>query len=368
MNSSRPLNAPISRPGPTLGWGIIGTGVAATDWFIPTLRNLPLLDTGSRYPAPDSTALGVFSHSETRARAYADRCAIPHLFVNLADLLGHPAIHCVYIANHPRHHAQAALAALAAGKHVFCEYPLALSADEAEQITQTAFSRGLILGINFPQRADPSLRAARELLAEQAIGDLLGGRISQAGLLPPARQTWRLRPLGGGVLHDRASRSVDILRFLLRDEVDRIFCAASPHLLSEVVEEEVHSTLTLRRSGQVFHSHDSFLVSHLPNSLELYGSRGALVARHLFDNTQSGELWLHRHGQVTQIPTATIAPYAASLQAFTHAVRGQSPPLAGGPDAVHALRVIEAAQESLHRGQQIRLPTRLRPPTDRALP
>ena len=58
--------------------------------------------------------------------AFADRHAIPHAYLNLADLLAHPDIQCIYVGNHPRHHSQTVMAALAAGKHVLCEPPLAL--------------------------------------------------------------------------------------------------------------------------------------------------------------------------------------------------------------------------------------------------
>src|SRR5690606_18276270 len=143
---------------------------------------------------------------------------LPYAFVNLADLLAHPDIHCVYISNHPRHHAQTVLAALAAGKHVLCEPPLALSLEDAQTAARTALSRGLVLAVNYARRADPALHTLRQLLADEAIGDLLGGRISNAVMLRPALQTWRLQRAGGGAILDRTLHSADLIRYLTGDE------------------------------------------------------------------------------------------------------------------------------------------------------
>ncbi len=92
--------------------------------------------------------VGVFSHDVARARQFADEAQIAHAFVNLTDLLERHDVHCVYVGGHPRHHAQTTLAALAAGKHVLCETPMALSLDDATAMAHTAAAAGLQFGMN----------------------------------------------------------------------------------------------------------------------------------------------------------------------------------------------------------------------------
>ncbi len=352
----------------TLGWGIVGASSVAAEIFLPALRRLPSADPTARDPAPNSMPLGIFSHSESRARHFAEHHAVPHPFVNLADLLAQPAIQCIYVANHPRHHAQVVQAALAAGKHVLCEPPLALSADEAQQVAYSALNRGLILAVNFVRRGDPALVTLRDLLDDHTIGDLYSAQISHTGLLPTRRQTWRLRGQGGGVLVDRMAHSVDILRFLLHDDVDTVYAAAAPTVLHDAaaadtaVEEDVVSILTLRDSRLIVQSHDSFLGGHTPTSIEFSGSRGTLLARHVWSDDAPSELWLHRHGQTTNIPLPdhSHSPFANALYSFTQAVRTQGAPLSGGPDAVASLVAIHAAQLSLTRHQRVQVTQPLR--------
>ena len=323
-------------------------------------------DDGSRYPPPDSIALGLFSHNEQHGHTFADRHAIPHYFPNLADLLAQPSIHCIYVGNHPRHHAQTVLAALAAGKHILCEPPLALTLEEAERVAHTALDRGRILAVNYQHRGDPTLRTLRELLADHTIGDLLGGRISHTGVLPPARQGWRLRTQGGGVLFDRTAHTVDLLRFLLRDEIEQAYCASTQQFLGDQVEEDLLGIYTMRRSGVAIQTHDSFLVPHAPLSLEFYGSTGRLTAYDCWQTDRPSELWLHRHGQPTRVPAAPIDRFFAAIKAFVQSVRTQGAPLAGGADAVNNLAILEAARDSIRRGQRVTVSLPMRRATDRA--
>lgn len=348
----------------TLGWGIIGASSVAAERFLPALRNLPAL--GPRGLAPDSIALAIFSHSEHRARVFADRNAIPHHVPNIADILGQASIHCVYVCNHPRHHAQTILAALAAGKHVFCEPPLALTVEEAESVAHTALDRGRILAINYHRRGDPALRTLRELLADHTIGDLLGGRVSHTGVLPTARQSWRLRPQGGGVLLDRTAHSVDLLRYVLRDEVDSVYSATAMQFLGDQVEEDVLSIMQMRRSNIAVQCHDSFVVAHTAAGIEVYGNSGTLTVYDCWRADQPSELWLTRHGRSTCVLAAPEDSFLITLQAFVEAVRTQGAPLAGGADGVNNLAVLHAAQQSLARHQRTPVMLPMRRATDRA--
>jgi 1,5-anhydro-D-fructose reductase (1,5-anhydro-D-mannitol-forming) len=364
----------------TLGWGFVGASAIAARTLRAIRDQHPLPGAGGQGAITHSRIIGLFSHNEHRARQFAVDQAVPQVFINLADLLAHPDIHCVYISSHPRHHAQTVMAALAAGKHVLCEPPLALTLDDAQTAAHTALSRGLVLGVNYLRRADPALQALREQIADGTIGDLLGGRVSNAIALRPALQTWRLRPGGGGVLFDRTLHSVDLVRYLLRDEAAAIHSLSTQHILggedgkgneggaiAEAVDEDVVSHLVLRRSGLVFQLHDSFLVPHTPTTVEIHGSAGTLVARHCLVDDYPSELHLIRHGQSSPLPLFSIDLYQRAMQLFAEAVRGRGMPLATGTDGVQSLAIVLAAQEAIRRKRQITLTPATRSLTDRAL-
>jgi 1,5-anhydro-D-fructose reductase (1,5-anhydro-D-mannitol-forming) len=179
-------------------------------------------------------------------------------------------------------------------------------------------------------------------------------------------QTWRLRNSGGGVVLDRLAHTVDLLRFLLRDEVTAIQSISTQQLLGAAVEEDVLSCITLRRSRLAFQLHDSFIVPHMPTSIEVYGSAGALVARNCLADDAPSELLLLRRGQTTSIPLIQTDPYRDAMQIFHQAVRSQDAPLATGADGVQSLAAALAALESIRRGIGVAVAGPSRPVVDRS--
>ncbi len=356
------LSPPVRQaigPG-SIGWGVIGASQVAARWMVPAIRQQP--------PAPDSDSrgigrgdsritgswvVGVFSHDESRGRAFAADHQIPHAFVNLSDLLRHPAIHCVYIGNHPRHHAYAAMAALAAGKHVLCEPPLALTPDQALDVQQAAATHGRLLGVNYQRRVEPAVVAMRELMMAGAVGDPLGGHVRNTVLLAPKEQTWRLQLNGGGVVVDRTLHDVDLLRFLFSAEIASVYAVSTQRVWGQAVEEDILCQVRLAPAGPTVQLHDSFVVPHVATRLEIYGSSGALIGAHCLDDGSPGELFLAQHGRLERIPLPTGDPYQRMVYRIQQAVRVARPLAASAEDGVRSLAVAQAIFRSIQLGRSV---------------
>ncbi|MCB0063072.1 MAG: Gfo/Idh/MocA family oxidoreductase [Caldilineaceae bacterium] len=377
----------------SIGWGILGTGLRAQQIVTEAIRRQPAATGGTA----GAWVVGVYSHNERRARAFAEAHYLPHSFLNLADLLQRHEIRAVVVAGHPRHHYPLTMAALTAGKHVLLAAPPALTVEEAQTLQQTAEHRGLLLAINHPWRADPAVQQLQRLLADDAIGDLLGCRILNTTALAPEQQTWRLQPNGGGVLLQRTYQGVDLLCYLLQDQVATMYATGSQQLLGETsrstqptattqhphhpqaqaVEEEVHSLLTLRRHAFTAQLHDAFFIPHLPALFELYGSRGTLQLEHWADPTVASRLWLLRSGFREAIDVDWSSPDRQVIRAFQQQLRNAYPAdqpshhpsgqssaqdqrqsiLADAQAAVHCLAVVTAARRSLWNQRPIALAT-----------
>lgn len=332
----------------SLGWAILGASTRAQHLIVDAIRTQPAAPAAPHLVG--AWVVGVYSHNEQRAQAFAEKAQLPHYFLNLADLLERPNIQCVYVGSHPRHHYPLVMAALSAGKHVLCEPPLALTVAEAQTMQQAAAYRGLHLAVNYQRRADPALRRAHELLAVGAIGDVLGGRIVNTRLLHPHQQTWRLKRNGGGVLLSQTLHDIDILRYLLQDEVAEIFATQTPALLSETthgVEENVLATVQLQRTRIAVHLHDSFFVPHQPPLLELYGSNAVLQVQDWANEQNASRLLLLRNGQAESIPVVHQPPDWLSIAHFNASLRTGAPLLATAEDGWRSLAVVVAAQQSL---------------------
>ena len=348
--------APPTQIGPTsVGWGILGTGERSAHIVNQAIRQQPAVAPG----VAGAWVVGVYSHNEHRAHTFAHHHYLPHSFSNLADLLQRREIQCVYIATHPRHHFPLTMAALAAGKHVLCEMPMALTIDDAETMQLAAENRGLLLYVGHQLRVDPAIRQLRMLLADDVIGDVLGGRLGNTTPLSSQQQSWRLQENVGGVLLNRTTHAIDLLRYLLQDEVAAIYSTSTQQMLGErsaqTVDEDVQSLVTLRKSKLTIQLHDSFFIPHLPTVLELYGSRGTLQVQHWASPTRESRLCLIRSHTLQQLDVTPESTDRQMIFAFTEAVRAgergtsttQRALLASADAGRKSLEAVLAARQSL---------------------
>ncbi|SDL35205.1 Gfo/Idh/MocA family protein [Arthrobacter sp. ok362] len=213
-------------------------------------------------------------------------------------------VHIVDICAPGLMHAEIAIAALAAGKHVLVEKPLANTLAEAEAMAAAARSaqdNGVQSMVGFNYRRVPALALARELIAEGRLGTIRHVRAAylQDWLVDPeSPMTWRLNKetAGSGALGDIASHAIDQVLFLLGDQVTEVsgrlhtFTPQRPgrHGPEEVtVDDAAWATLTLA-SGAVASVEVSRVATGQKNSLklEIYGDKGSL----LFDLEDLNEL------------------------------------------------------------------------------
>ena len=184
-------------------WGILGTG------FIAELFVNDLLHDGHQVVA-------VGSRSEATARAFADKFGIAKAHAGYETLCNDLGVGAVYVASPNPFHAEHALLALRAGKHVLLEKPFTMTTDAARTVIDEAANRNLVVMEAMWTRFLPHMVRAREIIAAGTIGDLrsLEADLSQAFAPDPEHRLNNLA-LGGGALFDlgvyAVSLAVDIL-------------------------------------------------------------------------------------------------------------------------------------------------------------
>ncbi len=117
-------------------------------------------------------------------------------------------------------HASVSLAALRAGKHIYCEKPMARTVEEAEAMLEAARSSGRVNAVAFPVRFAPAALRARQLVEQGLLGRVISFRswLLHSGYVDPARpMSWRLDAdvAAGGALFDLGAHNVDLIRFLV---------------------------------------------------------------------------------------------------------------------------------------------------------
>lgn len=279
------------------------------------------------------------------------------------------AIDAVVIATPVHTHFALASAALAAGKHVLVEKPLAASSDEAERLTAQAGRERRVLMVDHPFVFAPAVQRTHAVIAEGTLGRLQYYDSVRANL-------GRFRA-DVDVLWDLAVHDVSILDYLL-DEMPAEVSAVGTSCLSGAGADLAYLTLRYR-SGLLAHVHANWLAPMKIRRTMLGGDRSMLV----FDDLEASEkLKLYDHGVELQGSNASngsnasrrgapdaheaeqrrigyrtgdvwaprlavTEPLRAVCEAFRDAIVGRTPPLTDGACGVRVLRVLEAASRSL---------------------
>ncbi len=145
---------------------------------------------------------------------------------NPAELVADPEVGLVIVATPTHTHAEWAMRALDAGKHVVVEQPFCLATQEADDLISAAAERGLVLAVHPDQRDDPGCRALRAAVRSGAVGDVLWLETFQGAFARPAG-TWHddVR-VSGGVIYDRGFAHLDLILDLLTEPVEWVSASA----------------------------------------------------------------------------------------------------------------------------------------------
>lgn len=194
-----------------INWGIIGCGEVTEVKSGPAFNKVP----GSRLVA-------VMRRNAALAADYARRHGVPKWYADATALINDPDINAVYIATPPSSHEAYALQAIAAGKPVYLEKPMTPDAPSARRVADAALQAGIKLTVAHYRRAQPFYKKLKELITDNAIGNIqlvqlsYSRHILSAVQLAQTRNAWRVDPTiaGGGLFHDLAPHQLDILYYL----------------------------------------------------------------------------------------------------------------------------------------------------------
>jgi len=304
---------------------------------------------------PGNEVVAVMSTDPARAQQYAQANQIPKSYHAVDALLADPAIGAVYISTTNELHKAQTLAAAAAGKHVLCEKPLALSVADAREMVAACAKARVVMGTNHHLRNAGTHRKIRELIAGGAIGKPLFARVFHAVYLPPHLQGWRINKpaAGGGVILDITVHDADTLRFLLDAEpVEALAMTQQANLASGELEDGVMAVLRFSNDVLV-QLHDAFTVKHAGTGVEIHGTEGSIVGRDVMRQRAVGQVLLRDANGEREIPVEHENLYERALAAFNAAVRGEGKPAASGEDGVRSLATALAVLESARTGRRV---------------
>ena len=331
-----------------LKWGIIGCGGIA---YRRTLPGMMLSNNSEPYAVMDAD-LSV-------AKRVQEKYGAKYAFDRYEDILALKEVDAVYIASPVFCHREQALAAAKAGKHILLEKPIGLTLAESEEIVLACRDAGVKLGVGFMMRYHAYHQAMRNLIASDAIGDIVSMRAQFTCWYPEIENAWRQKKQlsGGGALVDLGVHCIDLLQYISGLNAMECFGVAQTQTFSYDVDDSASVVLKME-NGALAYVDCNF---NIPDAaakcpLEFYGTNGSIIAPGTLSQEEGGNVEVLACPKVSGYDAmqdrSLVEPihldvtfgnmYTKEIEAFANAVLTDSEPPVNGENTLLVHRIIDA--------------------------
>jgi myo-inositol 2-dehydrogenase/D-chiro-inositol 1-dehydrogenase len=289
-----------------------------------------------------------------------DVLGVPAVYDDYGRLLRHPGLDAVFLVTPTSLHAPQIVEALRAGKHVFCEKPLALDLADCLRVQEEAARhRGLVVMIGFVRRFDPSYRNAWDQVQAGRIGRPFLVRSQTCDQNDPSGFFVRFAPTSGGIFLDCSIHDADLARWLLGNPRPRRAYATGTVAIHQgleafgdvdngvgIVEFEGGQLACFYASRTMAHGHDT--------STEIVGTAGRLTVglNPRLDRVEISDAQGIRNACVATFYERFEEAFVLEAREFADAVREGRPPALALHDATEATRIAGALAEA-QRGRKV---------------
>lgn len=324
----------------TLNWGILGTGRIAQKFA----SELPSSTTGRLVAVGSRTGAG--------AAAFAEKFPGIRAHASYDDLLADAEVDAVYISTPHPQHAEWAIAAAEAGKHILCEKPIALNHSEAMVVAEAARRNNVFLMEAFMYRCLPRTARIAELIREGAIGQvrLIRAAFSFATSYNPEGRLFS-NALGGGGILDVGCYVMSISRLVAGAAVGKPFEnpveVRGSAILCDTGVDTV-AVASLKFPGEIVAEVSCGVLLRQPDDLVVFGDRGSLTVPGFWRPGGPIRIQNYETNEVTEIETEAAAHmYALEADAVAKALPALESPLMSRDDTLGNMLGLDAWLESV---------------------
>lgn len=336
-------------------WGVIGSGGIARRRTIP--EGIMQAEHAELVAVYDINA----NVNEAVAKEFHAKA------VNSIEELIHSDIDAVYIASPVSLHMEHAIACAQGKKHVLCEKPLGMSVKEAEKMIQVCQKEGVHLGTALMMRFLAQHQVALKIIQEGKLGKPVYGRAQLSCWYPPIEGSWRQIPElgGGGSLMDMGSHCIDLLEMLF-GKVKSVSCFIN-NVVHPYKSEDTSLVSLMFENGAMASVDSCFSIpdNSSKNILELYGSKGSILAKGTIGQSPAGEMTAYLEGSDSgydanqarvsgegiSINPTPINAYCAEIEEFSLAILENREPLNNFSLGLESQKVLTACYLSAKTGK-----------------
>jgi 1,5-anhydro-D-fructose reductase (1,5-anhydro-D-mannitol-forming) len=325
----------------TLGWGIVGLGGAADGLVAPAV----IAD-------PNSRLVAATSRDQGRAEAFAAKHGATMATTDYAAMLANPDVDVVAITSPNALHPEHAIAAAEAGKHIYCDKPMAPGEAEAKQVLDACAAAGTRIGLNFQTRHHACFQEARQVIEAGEIGDVIAIQVDASpGAVPLGG--WRANPqlAGMGAVNNIAVHIHDLLRFLVGGEVIEV--TALLDVGREELLERMPMVLMRFSTGALAYANGNQLTPMPLNDIVIHGTKGRIDGRNITRPMKNGEMRVVTQGGERSGSYSSHDAYVRAVAAYSKAILEGRNPNPSGIDGLRSVQLTDAIRRSAREGRVV---------------
>ena len=307
---------------------------------------------------PESQILAITDVNREAAQALAARCGIPTVAESSDAILANPQIEAVLICSSTNTHADLIVQAAKAGKHIFCEKPIAFSLPEIDRALAAVNAAGVQLQIGFNRRFDANFARVRQAVVNGEIGTPRLMHIISRDPSPPPLDYIRV---SGGMFMDMTIHDFDMARFLIGDEVEEIYTAGAVMIdpkIGEAGDLDTAIVVMRFRKGVIATIDNSRQAAYgYDQRVEILGSAGKIATENCYPNQaeiSSGKT-VHRDLPLNFFMDRYTESFANELRSFVTAVLEKRPTPVTGIDGRIPVVMALAARQSYDERRIVRI-------------
>jgi len=342
-----------------VNWGVIGAGGIARRRTIPE----------GIIPAENSKLIAVMDTDKKVAEEVAKEYNVKAYFRE-KDLIRDKNVDAVYIATPVYLHYKQTIIALEAGKNVLCEKPMALTVKDCEKMIKTAEKYKKKLAIGYFMRFHAYHQSFKEMVKNGDLGKIVLARGQLSCWYPRIEGAWRQSPKlgGGGSLIDMGNHCLDTLEYILDSRVKELSCFTGSLVQDYPVEDS--ALLSVKFANGALGVVDTFFSipdNSSRNRLEIYGSRGSILAEGTIGQMPTGKATAYleketrgyaaeqkrEESTAEEITPGLVNGYQREIEVFAEAIEKDSKPPISGEDGLWSQKVVLAAYKSAKTGKRI---------------
>jgi myo-inositol 2-dehydrogenase/D-chiro-inositol 1-dehydrogenase len=307
---------------------------------------------------PQVRTLAIADVNREAAQAVASRCGIPTVCASAAEIFANREIEAVLICTSTNTHADFIVEAAAAGKHIFCEKPIAHSLTQIDRALKAVEQAGVKLQIGFNRRFDPNFARARHAVASGEIGT---PRLMHIVSRDPAPPPISYIKVSGGMFLDMTIHDFDMARFLMADEVEEVYVAGGVMVDPEIGKAgDLDTAVTvLRFRNGVIGTIDNCRQAAYgyDQRVEILGSKGSVATQNCYPNQAviSTGTEIRTDLPLNFFMDRYTESFANEIRDFVEVVRLDRPAPVSGLDGREAVVIGLAALKSYQERRSVRV-------------